>query len=58
MVISESAFLLLAPEEKRKNYCLLILWVTLHSLEKLERDFDTPDKLAFYWHQKGKRVFF
>lgn len=56
MVVSESAFLLLAPEEKRKNFCVLTQWAGLTSLAKLERDLDTPNKILFFWHIKGKRV--
>ena len=56
MVISESAFLLLAPEEKRKNLCTLTLWSTLQTLAKIERDFDAPNKIIFYWHRPSKRV--
>ena len=56
MAVSDTAILLLQPEEKRKNYCSLKLWATLHSLAKLERDLDFPNKVLFHWHQKGKRV--
>jgi hypothetical protein len=56
MVISDTVILLLTPEEKRKNFCSLELWATFHSLAKLERDIDLPDKVIFYWTQKGKAV--
>ncbi len=56
MVVSESVFLLLVPEEKRKNLCTLTLWATLQTLARLERDLDAPSKLVFYWHKPNKRV--
>jgi len=56
MVISDTAILLLTPEKNRKNFCTLELWATFHSLAKLERDMDFPDKVIFYWNQKGKTV--
>eukprot|EP00826_Nyctotherus_ovalis_P005335 TRINITY_DN11203_c0_g1_i11.p2 TRINITY_DN11203_c0_g1~~TRINITY_DN11203_c0_g1_i11.p2 ORF type:complete len:108 (+),score=36.57 TRINITY_DN11203_c0_g1_i11:559-882(+) len=56
MVISDMAILLLAPEEKRKNFCALKLWATFYSLAKLERDIDMPSKVVLHWQQKGKAV--
>lgn len=56
LVVSDLAVLLLAPEDKRRNFCALRLWATFYSLAKLERDTDTPSKLVFHWQQKGKAV--
>lgn len=50
MVISESAFLLLEPENKRKNLCTLIVYASLYALESLEHDLETPNKLTLYWN--------
>lgn len=58
MVVSESAFLLLQPDEKRKNQCVLIIYATLYSLQKIERDLDTPNKIIFYWHRPANKAFF
>lgn len=55
IVVSESAFLLLQPEDKRKNYCTLITCATLHSLAKIERDLDVPKKITFFWRKPEKR---
>jgi len=49
MVISEVAFLLLQPEKKQKNMCKLKVYASLYSLEKIERDFDVPNKISFFW---------
>ena len=54
LVISESAFLLLEPEGKK--FAKLILWATLYSLTKLERDMETPNKLILHWQQMWKMV--
>lgn len=56
MVVSESTFLLLEPEEKRQNICTLEVCATLYSLEMLERDLDTPNKIMLFWHRSDKRV--
>ena len=56
MVVSESIFLLLEPEETRKNQCTLTTFATLLTLDKIERDLDTPNKIIFYWHKPDKKV--
>ena len=56
MVISESAYLLLEPDEKRKNLCTLTLYASLYSLIKIERDLDTPNKLIFHWRRPDHKV--
>ncbi len=58
MVISESAFLLLEPDEKRKNICTLSIYATLYALQRIERDLDTPNKIIFYWHRPDRKVNF
>jgi len=50
MVISELMFLLLEIEDKWSNKCTLVQYATLHALNKIERDLDTPNKITFYWN--------
>jgi len=56
MVVSESVFLLLEPDEKRKNVCTLTVCVALYALEKMERDLDMPNKIIFFWHRSEQKV--
>lgn len=56
MVISESALLLLESEEKQKNVYKLQEYGSLYSLERIERDFDVPNKIKFFWNIDKNRV--
>jgi hypothetical protein len=56
MVVSEVAFLLLESEKKQKNICKLKVYASLYSLERIERDFDVPNKISFFWRANKAKV--
>jgi len=56
MVISESAFLLLEPDNKLRNLCTLIVYASLSALESLERDLETPNKITLNWYVARHKV--
>lgn len=56
IVISESAFLALLPDENHKNICILSVYASLYALESIERDLDIPNKIIFYWDAKKTKV--
>ena len=49
IVISESDFLLFVSDVSHENLCFLEQQSSLYGLQKIERSFDVPKKITFYW---------
>ena len=46
IVISESVFLVLEPEQKMKGVAKLVSWGTLPTIDSIRRNLDNPDMLT------------
>ena len=53
VVVSESVVLILEPEEKKKDICVLLAWATLPTLAMIERYLDSPNDIMLKWRSKN-----
>lgn len=51
IVISESIFLVLEPEQKMKGIGKLVSWGTLPTIDNIQRNLDNPDFLTISWRK-------
>lgn len=51
VVISESVFLMLEPEQKMKGVGKLVSWGTLPTIDNIKRNLDNPDFLRISWRK-------
>lgn len=51
IVISESVFLVLEPDQKMKGIGKLVSWGTLPTIDNIKRNLDNPDFLTISWRK-------
>lgn len=51
IVISESVFLVLEPDAKKKGIGKLVSWGTLPTIDNIKRTLDNPDYLTISWRK-------
>ncbi len=56
LVLTESVYLLLELNPQHPSSGTLVVWASLQTLARLERDFDSPNKLILHWYKADKQV--
>lgn len=51
VVVSESVFLMLEPDQKMKGIGKLVSWGTLPTIDNIKRNLDNPDYLTISWRK-------